>query len=130
MENTQTRKAIVTKYGILKSVINDEYYESGQLKSVMVEEESVLDTPYGRLIPNYSDSEIRKKYRDAVTFFEDGSIESIYLENPQPINTSVGFIDAELVTFIQTEKSDDCSHCMGKSAAIGQRRMSMNMQKR
>ena len=64
MENTQTRKAIVTKYGILKSVINDEYYESGQLKSVMVEEESVLDTPYGRLIPNYSDSEIRKKYRD------------------------------------------------------------------
>ena len=88
-----------TPYGTLKSVINDEYYQSGQLKSAMMEEESVLETPYGRLVPNYSGSDVRKKYREAITFFEDGRLESIYLETPQPIQTSVGCMDGELITF-------------------------------
>ncbi|MBQ7433540.1 MAG: hypothetical protein IJV50_08830 [Lachnospiraceae bacterium] len=99
MSRKQMGKERVTPYGTLKSVINDEYYQSGQLKSAMVEEESVLETPYGRLIPNYRCSDLRKKYREAVTFFQDGRLESIYLETPQPIQTSVGCMDAELATF-------------------------------
>lgn len=56
-------------------------------------------TPYGRLVPNCNKSDIRKKYREPVTYFEEGGLESIYLEKPQKIRTSVGTIAAELMTF-------------------------------
>ena len=59
----------------------------------------VLKTPYGDLIPNATYSDVRKKNRESVTYYEDGSLESVYLEEPQPIETAVGTIDAELITF-------------------------------
>lgn len=93
------KKDIFTAYGVLKSVTNAEYYPSGSLKSAMVQEESILETPYGRLIPNYSGADCRKKYREAVSFFENGGLKSIYLQSPQPIGTEAGRIDAELLTF-------------------------------
>ncbi|MGN0342675.1 MAG: hypothetical protein ACI4DO_07770 [Roseburia sp.] len=99
MSKEEIEKEILTPYGTLKSVVNAEYYGSAQLKSAMVEEESVLETPYGRLIPNYSGSDARKKYREAISFYEDGSLESIYLESPQTVKTTVGCMDAELLTF-------------------------------
>ena len=60
---------------------------------------SVLKTPYGDLIPNATYSDVRKKYRESVTYYDDGSLESVYLEEPQPIETVAGTIDAELITF-------------------------------
>ena len=52
----------------------------------------VLKTPYGDLIPNATYSDVRKKNRESVTYYEDGSLESVYLEEPQPIETAVGTI--------------------------------------
>ncbi len=62
-------------------------------------QKNVLDTPYGRLIPNFSGSDIRKKYRESVSYYEDGSLASIYLEAPQPVKTCVGCLEAESLTF-------------------------------
>jgi antitoxin component YwqK of YwqJK toxin-antitoxin module len=98
MEHSSKRE-LATNLGTLKAVSNAEYYPSGQLKSATVEEKSVLETPYGRLVPNYGHADLRKKQRESVSFYEDGSLESIYLESPQSVQTSIGSLEAELLTF-------------------------------
>lgn len=88
-----------TKYGMLNGAENNEYYSSGNLKSTMLSEHSVLKTQYGELIPNYRYDEVRKKYRPSVCFDEKGDLESIYLQKPQEIETGIGCFFAELLTF-------------------------------
>lgn len=88
-----------TKYGTLNGAQNNEYYPSGNLMSTMVSEYSVLNTPYGELIPNYRYDEVRKKYRPSVCFDEKGDLESIYLHRPQQIGTKIGRFSVEMLTF-------------------------------
>jgi hypothetical protein len=94
-----SKEEIVTILGTLKSVSNVQYYPSGQLKSATVEEKSILETPCGRLELNHGHTDLRKKQRESVSFYEDGSIESVYLELPQSVQTSIGALEAELLTF-------------------------------
>lgn len=59
----------------------------------------LIETKYGQLIPNYSGTDVRKKYREAVSYYKTGNIESIYLEEPQIVCTPIGDMMAELLTF-------------------------------
>jgi hypothetical protein len=98
------QKIYFTKYGPLKSIINAEFYQNDMLNHCMVEEESVLDTPYGKMIPTYSRTDVRKKYRESISFYEDGTLASIYLENREKIRTPLGTMEMELLTFYPSGK--------------------------
>lgn len=90
---------IKTRYGNIYVGDTAEYYEDGTLKEAILTGCSKLCTPYGWLIPNWRMSEGRKKYRNSVTFYPDGSLESIYLEEQTPVETPIGVVEAELLTF-------------------------------
>ena len=80
-----------------------EYYESGKVKSVIADEENhIVITVNGEKVSgilNYSFDYPRKIYRSSVTFYENGIIKSIYLEEPIKVNSSIGELEAEFITF-------------------------------
>ncbi len=95
-------KDIETKYGKLQGVIDTVYYSSGKLRSARFDslnKISILDSEY---IPQYGDIETRTKFREAMAFYESGNIKSIYLNEISKVNTSLGEIEAEFITFYDT----------------------------
>lgn len=58
-----------------------------------------IETRYGVLEPNHSYADVRKKYKEPVSYYEDGTLSSIYLEEQTEIETSLGAVKAELLTF-------------------------------
>jgi antitoxin component YwqK of YwqJK toxin-antitoxin module len=95
-------KTYTTKYGELKGITSSLNYASGALKSCMVNQENCLPTPVGVLIPQYSPAtfgERQKKYRSSLDFFENGQIKSAALDKQIEIQTPIGPMKAELVTF-------------------------------
>ena len=59
----------------------------------------LIQTKYGALKPNQGSFDVRKKYREAVTYYEDGTVASVYLDELTPIDSPIGRIKAELLTF-------------------------------
>ncbi|WP_310603350.1 hypothetical protein [Anaerosporobacter sp.] len=51
------------------------------------------------LIPRYSSPDARSRNKDSIVRYEDGSLKSIYLESISTINTSIGTLTAEFITF-------------------------------
>lgn len=93
-----------TKHGILEGVANYMNYEDGQVKSCIVKTENRLSTPVGELIPLYKSGdygERQKKHRSSLTFFPNGELKSAALNDQMPIESPIGKIEAELVTFYE-----------------------------
>ena len=86
------------KYGFLEGVSYLESYENGAIKYCTLSEENILDTEYGRLIPQYM-VDTRKRLDFSLGFYENGSLERIYLQDKTYIKTDVGLFPAELVLF-------------------------------
>ena len=95
-------KTIKTAYGLLKGVIGEAYDNQGNLRSCRLEEHSELITSVGKLIPRYKEIDVRTKYREAICFYPSGKLKSVYLEHQMIIETSLGLIEAELITFYET----------------------------
>jgi hypothetical protein len=92
----------MTNYGELKGITSALTYPNGALKSCMVNEENCLQTLVGELVPQYSSPEFgerQKKHRSSIDFFENGQIKSAALDRQTLIETPMGPIKAELVTF-------------------------------
>ncbi|MGE4214975.1 MAG: hypothetical protein AB7E42_09435 [Anaerotignaceae bacterium] len=92
---------IKTNYGILTGESGVAYHSNGSLKQCVLEEECSLNTQFGVLIPKYQVTEARTKHRNAVEFYETGVLKSIYLEEKTAIPTTIGPIEAELITFYE-----------------------------
>ena len=58
-------------------------------------------TKYGNLLPCSGASDYRKKHRCAVSFFESGSVRSVYLEEPEVLSFPAGRFQTELITFYE-----------------------------
>ena len=58
-----------------------------------------IKTRYGTFIPYSGEAELRKKNKEPVTYHENGEIASIYFEEIRKVNTPLGEIDAEYLTF-------------------------------
>jgi antitoxin component YwqK of YwqJK toxin-antitoxin module len=93
-----------TKYGLLTGIVLADYYPDGSLKECTVNCPNPLTTPYGELIPQYSDEEARRKYTKSLSFYPNGDLKSISLHKQTPIATPAGTLPAELVTFHEHEK--------------------------
>jgi len=91
----------MTVYGTLRSIVNEEYYDNGMVNECFVEEECLLQTSIGILVPKYDYSDVRSKYRNALSFYRSGQLKSIYLATRTKINSPVGEYCAEMITFYE-----------------------------
>ena len=91
-----------TKYGILNNVTRYSIYENGQLDSLCLDSEHKLNTSIGILIPRYKDLTGRRKNTKCLLFYISGEIKSIDLQEQTAVNTPLGVIGAELITFYKS----------------------------
>lgn len=92
-------ESFFTDYGTLSGITNYNLYENGNLKDCTTKQPNIVKTKYGDLIPQYDYVDIRRKYIKSVSFFPNGKLEHISLNDVTPIETSIGIINAELITF-------------------------------
>lgn len=93
---------IETSYGTVSGITHRATYASGALKSCRLEAENRLQTPIGEVVPLYRAAEIgerQKKDRRSLGFFENGKIKSIALDDAMPLQTPLGVLQAEAVSF-------------------------------
>lgn len=93
-----------TNYGVINGVTNFMTHKDGQLKSCILNSENRINTPVGEIIPLYKGAELgerQKKYRSSLSFFKNGQIKSVALDQQMPIQTPLASWDAELVTFYE-----------------------------
>ncbi len=98
--NTLTRELIGNIE--LKGIANSYCYENGEIEGCILNEENIIHTQYGDLIPRYGPDEVRRKYSHSISFYPGGTIKSISLEQQTDIITSMGTFPAELVTFYES----------------------------
>lgn len=97
-----------TDFGVFFGVTQFDTYDSGQVKSLSVEEENEIKTQYGTFVPKYTEpfgvDERLLKNRNGIAFHENGVIKSISLEKQSPVTTLYGDFPAELLTFYNSGK--------------------------
>lgn len=98
------KEIMPTKYGNLHGFTSESFYPNKQLKEVMLHEKNILKTPYGQMIPKYQMSSVRDKYRFPLTFFPNGNLKSIYLEERIWVDTCIGKLQVEFLTFYEDGK--------------------------
>jgi antitoxin component YwqK of YwqJK toxin-antitoxin module len=96
-------KQAETKYGVLEGVSYIENYDNGQVKACILEVYNELETPYGKLVPQYEEDHVRRKYGTSVSFHENGNIKTISLNSQTDIDTLLGTFPAEKITFYEDE---------------------------
>ncbi|MCW3806704.1 hypothetical protein [Plebeiibacterium marinum] len=77
--------------------------KNGNIDTVLVGEEIILETSVGNLIPRYTlDDDSGRKKEAPVKFYKTGELKSLPLEKLTEIPTSVGTIKSELVIFYKS----------------------------
>ncbi|HEY8804831.1 MAG TPA: hypothetical protein VIM42_06955 [Clostridium sp.] len=97
-------KEFSTKYGQLRGISNIEYYTEGVIKECKLSEYSKIKTIYGDLIPQYDEAEVRRKYKRSIAFYESGNLQCISFQKQTNIDTSIGKLPAEFVSFYDSGK--------------------------
>lgn len=88
-----------TAYGDLSGVEFRTLFSNGKMDGCLVTESNTLTTPYGTLIPQYEAEDMGRRTVKPMYFYKDGSMKSIALQSQTILDTPVGAIPAELVTF-------------------------------
>ncbi len=88
-----------TIYGDLSGVEFRSLFSNGKMDGCLVTQPNTLHTPYGDLVPQYEAEDMGRRTVKPIYFYKDGSLKSIALQSQTMIETSVGSIPAELVTF-------------------------------
>ncbi len=83
----------------LRGITSSTTYADGHLRECRVTEPNTISTPYGDLVPRFSDPDERTKDVTSISFHDNGTVRSITLEQQTPIDTPIGPLPAELVTF-------------------------------
>ena len=68
---------------------------------MVIDKLNTITTKYGNLLPCSGASDYRKKHRCAVSYFDSGSLRSVYLEEPSVLSFPTGDFQAELITFYE-----------------------------
>lgn len=78
------------------SVIKD---QNGAVESCMLDVPNQIETVCGTLVPKWDGEDVRRKHIPAVTFYPNGAVKSVALNDQTSINTPLGVYPAEFVTF-------------------------------
>ncbi|MEI8186319.1 MAG: hypothetical protein WCG19_06465 [Chlorobiaceae bacterium] len=90
---------VSTLYGDLSGVEFRSLFSNGKMDGCLVTEANSLKTPYGTLVPQYEAEDMGRRTVKPMYFYKDGSLKSISLQSQTILETPVGRIPAELVTF-------------------------------
>lgn len=93
-----------TRYGLLHGIGAYDLYPNGGLRECSLTERVELETSYGILIPLYDTSDPRKKNTYCLTLYKGGALRKIALNDKTIIETPLGNMEAELVTFYESGK--------------------------
>ncbi|TCL63770.1 hypothetical protein EDC14_102055 [Hydrogenispora ethanolica] len=94
---------IQSRYGWMEGIVNAALYpEGGAIRECLLNRANPLETPYGILTPQYEDDGVRRKYAKSLSFWPNGNLRSISLQEQTPIVTPLGVLPAELVTFYES----------------------------
>jgi hypothetical protein len=88
-----------TIYGDLAGVEFRTLFSNGKMDGCLVTEPNSLSTPYGTLVPQYEAEDMGRRSVKPMYFYKDGALKSIALQSQTMLETPVGAIPAELVTF-------------------------------
>lgn len=81
-------------------------YPSGVIKDCKLNQYNLVRVGEKFYIPRYKKMDERKKENKTMSFYESGNIKSIALEERSKVETSVGTINAELITFYENGSID------------------------
>jgi hypothetical protein len=101
MNILETEDTLETNYGTLNGVLSSVFYPGGGIAEVELEAFNQIKTPYGVLIPQYAEEDVRRKQIKPLSFHRNGNIASISLQTQQLIQTPVGTIPAEYILFYE-----------------------------
>ena len=92
-------ETIDTRYGSLSADGPVERHPDGGLRAAFLVAPFALDTAAGRLVPQHSSDDSRRMFKPPLTFHPNGQVRSVPLETRTVVETAVGPLPAELVTF-------------------------------
>ncbi len=92
----------MTEYGELNAISIYDTYADHQLKDCVVNEKFDLQTSVGLLTPQYEHATVRRKHIYSVSFFRNGRISRIALNEQTKVRTPLGMLPAELITFYES----------------------------
>lgn len=118
---------IFTQYGLLKGISTVQFYNDGNIKECKLDSYNEIKTSYGKLIPQYEDDGLRRKYIKSISFYNSGKIRSISLQQQIRIKTSIGELPAELITFYESGMIKRIFPLNGKITAYWTERNEYNM---
>ncbi|MDD3416248.1 MAG: hypothetical protein PHY47_19990 [Lachnospiraceae bacterium] len=87
--------------GIFGGVTGYQTYESGELESVNLNEKNMIVTHAGEIVPAYTETPRRKK-KPSVEFYKNGMIKAVMLDEQSELETPIGTLPAEYITFFPT----------------------------
>lgn len=103
MKTATAPDAIATDYGTLEGVTRAAFHENGRLARCTLSKPNTITLPSGTFIPQYEeqydDDRRRKQLTKSLTFYEDGTISSMILQDAAQVKTSIGHLPAEMVSF-------------------------------
>lgn len=83
----------------LKGVTSAVTAPGGAVESCMLDAPNEIPTACGVLVPKWDGEDVRRKHIPAVTFYPDGAVKSVALNDQTDVETPLGVYPAELVTF-------------------------------
>ncbi|MDR0918084.1 MAG: hypothetical protein LBM93_02375 [Oscillospiraceae bacterium] len=103
--------------GVFSGVTSYDTYEKGELSGLKLSEKNMVLTHAGELVPAYTENH-RRKNKYAVEFHRNGMIKAVYLEEQQEIETPIGTLPAELVTFYDSGEINRVFQLDGKTDGL------------
>ncbi|NTU68587.1 MAG: hypothetical protein HGB02_06885 [Chlorobiaceae bacterium] len=91
--------SFITAYGTLDGVEFRTLFSNGKTDGCLVGRKNSLTTPYGELIPQYEAEDMGRRPVKPLYFYKSGAIKSVALQAQTLLETPVGPVPAELVTF-------------------------------
>lgn len=83
----------------LKGISSCNTFEDGCVQECRLDEYNEVETKYGVFVPRFSRPDMRRKDTRSLAFYKNGQIKSLSLEEQTPIETPLGTMPAELITF-------------------------------
>ncbi len=90
----------------LKGITSFTTYPSGEMRDCKINEYNEISVGSGMYVPRYKAPDERRKDNKAISFYENGNIKSIALEERTKVATSLGTILTELLTFYEDGSID------------------------
>lgn len=93
---------IDTLYGRIDGVTFDPLYSNVKSDGCTVMLKNILKTPFGKMVPQYETEDIGRRARKPLYFFKSGNLKSLPLQQQTIVETPVGKIPVELITFYES----------------------------